>query len=269
MPILDFNTATASLTGVGTFGGLVPVSGDTLTVRSFTDKQNARLLAVGAKHATAGSARVRSPYLHDPTNGIRFRTLSQDASSGIDEFGLQWLRAQDTLIFEATGGASAEQVSGWYLAYYDYLGGSPSTYITTAELKRRVKEYVTNENPVTGGAAATYGTALLSAGTGELKANQWYAIIGYVLDVACTGIAIAGPDTGNFKCGGPGLTTKQFTRKWFSHISDATGLPTIPVINSTNAGGTTIYVVDSAGATAVNVDLVLARLGPSAAPAGA
>lgn len=269
MTILDFNTATASLTGTSTFGALAAVSGDTLTVRSITDRQDARLLAVGCKHATAGMARLRSPYLHDPTNGIRFRTLSADASSGIDEFALQRLRAQDTLIFEATGGSSAEQVSGWYMAYYGNLGGSPSTYITTPELRRRVIEYVTNENPVTGGAAATYGSAALSAGTGELKANQWYAVVGYVLDVACTGIAIAGPDTGNFKAGGPGLTTRQFTRKWFSHLSDATGLPCIPVINSTNAGGTNIYVVDSGGATAVNVDLVLARLGPSAQPAAA
>lgn len=269
MGILDLNTATASLTGVSTFGALVPVAGDTLTVRSFTDRQNARLIAVGCKHATAGMARLRSPYLHDPTNGIRFRTLAADASSGIDERGLQKLRAQDALIFESTGGASAEQASGWYMAYYDNLGGSPSYYITSAELRHRAIEYVTNEVAVTGGASATWGTALLSSGTGELKANQWYAVVGYVLDVACTAIAVLGPDTGNFKAGGPGITTRQFTRKWFSHISDETGLPLIPVINSTNAGGTSVYVVDSGGATAVNVDLVLARLGPSASPAAA
>lgn len=269
MGILDLNTATASLTGVGTFGALVPVAGDTLTVRSIADRQNARLIALGCKHATAGIARLRSPYLHDPTNGIRARTLSQDASSFMDEMSLQRLRAQDALIFEATGGASAEQVSGWYMAYYDNLGGAPSYFITTAELRRRAIEYVTNEVAVTGGAAATWGTALLSAGTGELKANQWYAVVGYVLDVACTAIAVLGPDTGNFKAGGPGLTTRQFTRKWFVHLSDQTGLPLVPVINSTNAGGTSVYVVDSAGATAVNVDLVLARLGPSASPAAA
>jgi hypothetical protein len=260
MPYLDLNSATASLTGVGTFGALAPVTGDTLTVRTLSGQSDARLLAFGSKHATAGSARIRSPFLHDFVNGIRARTLAADSSSLMDEFALQKLRGQDTLVFESTGGASAEQVSGWLLTYYETLNGEPSHYITAAELDARASEYVTNENAVTGGAAAVWGSALLSAGTGVLKANMSYAVVGYVLDVACTAIGISGPDTGNFRAGGPGLTTRQFTRKWFAHLSESTGKATIPVLNAQNASGTNVWVVDSAGATAVNVDLVLARL---------
>lgn len=257
---LDMNAATASLTGVGTFGALLAVGSDTLTVRTLGDDKSARLVGFGAKHATAGMARLRSPFLHDPTNGIRARTLAADGSSLLDEYALQRLRGQDPITFEATGGAGAEQVSGWMQVYYPALGGGPSLFIGEAELRSRAVEYVTNEVAVTGGAGATWGSTLLSAGTGELKANEVYAVVGYVLDVAVTAVAILGPDTGQFKAGGPGVTTRQFTRNYFANLSRKTGLPLIPCFNAQNASGTSIYAVDSGGATAVNVDLVLARL---------
>lgn len=260
MPYLDLESATASLTGVAAFGALAAVAGDTLTVRSLNPQQKAVLLDFGCKHATAGMVRVRSPYLHDDVNGIRARTLAADASglTGLED--MQDLRAQDTLIVESTGGAAAEQVSYWQLVYYSELAGGPSKYLHAAELKARGAETVTNEVAVTGGAAATWGSALLSAGTGILKADAEYAVLGYVLDVPCTAVGLYGPDTGNFRAGGPGLTTRQFTRNWFADISRITGLPAIPVLNAQNAPGTQVQVIDSAGATAVNVDLILQRL---------
>lgn len=261
MPFLDLQSATASLTGVGTFGALAAVTGDTLTVRSLGQGDDARLMAFGRKGATAGMTRLRSPFLHDDVNGIRSRVLAADASSVIDMDGLQRLRAQDPLIFESTGGASAEQESGWILIYYGTLQGDTSVYIGAAELEQRSLEVVSTEVAVTGGAGATWGSAnLFSVGTGILKADQWYALIGYELDVACTAIAVIGPDTGNFKTGGPGITTRQFTRRWWHDMADQSGLATIPCINAQNAPGTLVEVVDSAGATAVNVNLILARL---------
>lgn len=260
MPFLDLNSATASLTGVAAFGALTAVTGDTLTVRSLGQGDNARLLGFGRKGATAGSIRLRSPFLHDDVNGIRSRVLAADASSVIDNDALQPLRAQDPLIFESTGGAAAEQESGWLLVYYGSLAGDTSTYISAGELEQRALEYVSIETAVTGGAGAIWGSALLSAGTGILKADQRYALVGYELDVPCTAVAIQGPDTGNFKAGGPGVTTRQFTRRFFHDLADQSGLPTIPVINAQNAGGTNVLVVDSAGATTVNVDLIFARL---------
>jgi hypothetical protein len=260
MPYLDLNSATASNTGTTTFSALAAVSGDTLTVRSLGQNNDARLVGLGCKHATAGSVRLRSPFLHDDTNAIRSRTLAADGSSVIDELSLQTLRGQDPLILEATGGSSAEQVSAWMQIYYPTLQGGPSLYIGEAELRSRAMEYVTVEVAVTGGSTATWGTGLVSGGTGILKADQVYAVVGYELDVACTAVAIQGPDTGNFKAGGPGITTRQFTRRYFWDLAWATGLPLIPCFNAQNASGTSVYVVDSAGATAVNVDLICVRL---------
>lgn len=265
MGILDLNSANGSNTGTSTFTALTAVGSDTLTVRSLGGTQHARLIDFGCKHATAGMVRVRSPYLHDDTNALRFRTLAADSSGLTGYTGHQKLRGQDALVVESTGGSSAEEVSYWQLVYYDELGGSNAYYITDKELDARAQEYVSNENPVTGGATATWGSALISAGTGILKANQMYAVVGYELDVACTAIGISGPDTANFRVGGPGLTTRQFTRTYFRDLAAATGLPCIPLFNSQNASGTSVWVIDSAGATAVNVDLFLARVGPTPA----
>jgi hypothetical protein len=260
MPYLDLESATGSNTGVGTFTALAAVSGDSLTVRTIAQSERAILVDFGCKHATAGMVRVRSPYLHDDVNGIRSRTLAADASGVTGFTPNQKLRAQDTLIVESTGGASAEQVSFWMLNWYGDLAASSATYIDTAELEARTIEEVSTEVAVTGGATATWGSTLLSAGTGVLKANAQYAVYGYELDVACTAIGIVGPDTGNFRAGGPGVTTRQFTRNFFSDMSSALRLAAIPTFNSQNATGTNIQVVDSAGATAVNVNLLLARL---------
>jgi hypothetical protein len=262
MGYLDLQSATGSNTGTTTFTALAAVQGDTLQVRSIVPNNKAELIDFGCKHATAGMVRVRSPYFHDLVNGIRARTLAADPSGLTGNKNQQKLRPQDTPIVEATGGASAEQVSYWQLAWYDSLSGAtPSNYMSAHEVRARGIEEVTNEVAVTGTAGALWGSSLLSSGTGVLKADQMYAVIGYVLDVACTAWGVYGTDTGNLRAGGPGVTTRQFTREWFLDLSEDTGYPCVPVINAQNAGGTEIQVVDSAGATAVNVDLQLVRLG--------
>lgn len=262
MGYLDLQSANGSNTGTTTFTALTAATGDTLTVRSLGGDQHARLIDFGCKHATAGQVRVHSPFLHDNVNALRFRTLAADGSGLTGYNGYQRLRGQDTLVVEATGGSSAEEVSYWQLVYYDQLAGSQSLYITAEELEARAIDWLGVEVPVTGGATATWGSALFNSGTGTLKADQVYAIVGYDLDVACTAIGVSGPDTGNFRAGGPGITTRQFTRNWFYDISKAQGLPLIPCINAQNVGGTNVYVIDSAGATAVNVDFLCARIGP-------
>jgi len=260
MGTFDLITATASLTGVAAFGGLVATAPDTLTVRNLGGETPGRLVGFGRKGATAGSVRLRSPYLHDPTNGIRGRVLAADPTSVLDYDGYQLLRPQDTLILESTGGAAAEQESGWMLNYYPRLVGRDGRYITSKELAARRVELVTNEVAVTTGAAGVWGSAALSAGTGEIKADADYAVIGWVTDVACTAVGISAPETGNFRTGGPGVTTKNFTRSFFEDMGDNMGVPAVPVFNGSNLASVVVWAVDNTAALVVNVDLVLAHV---------
>lgn len=262
MPYLDLEAATASnANNATTFGALTACTGDTLQVRSLSPAQKADLIDFGFFAAAGNAGRVRSPYLHDDVQGIRSRYLASDASGLTGNDTTQALRAQDTLIVESTGtGAAAQQVY-WQLVYYSDLAGGPSTYITSHEMEARIVEETSTEVPTTSSATAgQWGSALLSTGTGILKANASYAIIGYELDVACAAIGLYGPDTGNFRAGGPGIVTRQFTRNWFIDMSDSLGLPTIPVFNAQNAPGTQVQVNHYTASTAVNVNLILARL---------
>lgn len=261
MSYLDLEAATASITAAApTFTALAACAGDTLTVRSLDSSQKAELIDFGFYGAAGQQGRVRSPFLHDDVNAIRARFLAADASGLTGNYETQLLRGQDTLIVEATGTGVAAQYGYWQLAYYASLAGGPATYIGAAEAHARGMEEVTTEVPVTSGAAGQWGSALLSTGTAVLKANQLYAVLGYVLDVGCTAIGFFGPDTGNFRAGGPGITTRQFTRTWFLELSLQTGLPCIPVINAQNASGTQVQVNHITAATAVNVDLIMVRL---------
>jgi hypothetical protein len=259
MPALDLVSGTASLTGVSTFGALVPVAGDTFAVRNYTPGTKAYLLNAWRKGATAGMIRVRSPYLHDIQNGIRSRVLAADPTPITPYDVNQPLHAQDTLIFESTGGAAAEQESGCLLNWYENPG-VVGRYITWEEANARVNALVSTEVAVTGGAVAVWGSALLSAGTGVLDANTDYAVLGYNLDVACTAIGVSGLDTANMRAGGPGLTNHFETYDFFLRLARLAQIAAVPVINAANAGGTQVWVVDSAGATAVNVNLILGRL---------
>lgn len=263
MPYLDMNavflttSATANL-----FANAAAVSGDVLTVRSLDASQDARLLALGVQQADNGLVRLTSPFLHDDVNAIRSTTIAADPTSILDMDALQPLRAQDPLTFAvANETAAAEVAVGYWLTYYKSLSGGPSIYITPQELKARSIELNTTSLPVTtiaGGGA--WGTSALSNGSGVLKADQVYAVLGYTTDVLCTAIALQGPDTGNFKAGGPGIITpRQFTRRWFVDLARESGEPTIPCFNSQNASGTLVYAIAPTAVTP-NITFLLARL---------
>lgn len=262
MPYLDLEAATASVTtAYPTFTGLAACTNDTLTVRTLSQAQQGELIDFGVFGAAGNVARVRSPYLHDDVQGIRSRYLAADPSGLTGFRPTQKLRAQDTLIVESSGTGSAAQYVAWLLNYYGDLSGPTSTYISAAEMDSRAIEEFSTEVAVTSSATAgQWGSALLSAGTGIWKANQQYAIFGYELDVACAAVGFYGPDTGNFRAGGPGVATRQFTRNWFFDLSSWTGYPCIPVINAQNITGTQVQVNHYTASTAVNVNLLGVRL---------
>jgi hypothetical protein len=231
--------------------------GSSFTVRGVAQPNNQALIALARGGATKGIVRVRSPYLSDNVQGIRFAAAAGVQDSGIGRTAFQGLTAQDSLTVEVTGGAS-EYDGALLTTYYQNLAGAQQNLKMPGDISSQA-QYVTTWE-VDAAAPATEGNwnnTLITALYDESQANRYYAILGYVCDTAVLGIAINGVDTSNFNVGGPGLTQPAYTRDYFAKLSLETGWPCIPVINSANKNGTNVAVVDVAASTAVNVTLIV------------
>lgn len=240
---------------------LLPNSGDSFQIKSTPEDVGPLLLGIWASSATAGSIRVRSPRMHDNVQGIKFQVPAGLQRNFMPDEGSTPMFSQDLLTFEIAGGA-AEVDAGALLIYYPQLGGSDARYATWDQVKAQMVEMVTVEVAVAGPVAAgdwSPGTAINST-SDLLKANADYAVLGYQTGTSVCAVAVKGPDTGNYRAGGPGPTESVETRDWFASLSRLQGKPLIPVINQANRGATLVHVCHTAAAGTINVDLILARL---------
>lgn len=251
------------------FTGLTFTAGQSATIRNTDLNSKVVLQDIWADGATAGVFRIRSPRLHDNVQGIRFQNASSQRNQLMGWFPDQPLVPQDTLVTEITGGA-AETDMGAFVVSYDSLPGADGQYASWDQVRPRIAHIATVEVATT--ASATVGN--WSAGTAinatfDLTwANSWYAILGYVVNVSVTAVAFQGPDLGSLKNGGPGSLNYVDTRNYFV-LRDlyGGGIPSIPVFNSANKGGTFVFVADKAASTAVNVGIVVGLLRGSTLPA--
>lgn len=244
-----------------TITALTMVSGDSLAIRNFPDNATAYLENVWGTSASAGVIRVRSPRLHDNVQGIRFRTVAAANRLLLGEQERQTLYAQDTLIFEQSGGA-AESDGASLLVRYTDVGGVQARLIDTPQLSNRWRNLVNIEVACPAGAAiGTRSTSTAINATFDLtKANTDYAIIGYETDVVGLSVGIRGVDTGNLRVGGPMTTERIETRDLFQRLSDASGMPMIPVINAANKGATFVDNTQVVVGVAANITLICAEL---------
>lgn len=244
-----------------TFTALTPNTGDSYTVKNFLSGK-AYILNAWTKEASLGDLRVRSPLLHENTQGIRMRTpLAAKCRPLLPFDHKNVLQAQDALTVEMTGGAS-ETDAGCLLVYYDDLLGGYDSLISVAQYESTRLQTVDLEIAVTsGGTAGQYsGTVAINNTLNILKANTAYAIIGYTTDTELVNVGISGPDLSNLRLGGPGSTDSYLTANWFYALSAAQNLPLIPVINSANAPNTNVDVVDTGTASSINVTLIMSQL---------
>lgn len=246
-----------------TITALTANTGDSFQVQNFVNGR-AWVLQVWGKQGTLGLVRVRSPLLHDVQQAMRLRLPLVNKSRPLLPFAYnQPLIAQDTLTVEASGSAAATDAYSLLLYYEDLMGGYDSL-ISAAEADARIVHLLGLEVPVTsGGTAGQYsGSVAINAGAsaGILKANTAYAILGYLVDTELATIGIQGPDLSNLRLGGPGSTDAYLTANWFYALSQLEGFPLIPVINSANAGNTTVDVVDTGTASTISVTLILGQL---------
>lgn len=233
-------------------------AGSSFTVRGVGQTSQQQLVGLARGGATKGIVRVRSPYLSDNVQGIRYATAAGIQDDLLSLVGAQNLQPQDTLTVEVTGGA-AEYDGALLSTYYSDLSGASPKLHMPGDISGAA-DYITTwqvdaSAPITPGA---WNNTLITALYDESQANRWYAILGYVVDAPVLGVSIIGADTSNFNVGGPGVTEPYRTKAYFADLSLKLGKPCIPCINTANKGNTNVGVVDVGGGTAVNVTLVVA-----------
>lgn len=262
MPACELLTGFVTAPGA-TITALTMASGNTLQVRSGGQGGNARILQAWTDVQTAGVFRVRSPRLHDNVQGIRYATVASDTAELLPPGGGQLLYEQDTLTAELSGSAVVGDIeTACLLVYYENLPGATARLETHDAILPRIVNYVTIENTLALGIAGGYsGEEALNAEFSLLKADTDYALLGYVVSAECAAVRYRGVDTGNLGIGGPGnVKRRDATSEWFIRLGRQSGLPTIPILNSQNVGGTLIDGAQDENGTDVTVNTILAEL---------
>lgn len=250
-----------------TFTAWTMASGSSLTIRNAKEGSKVKLLQAWADNQGAGNLRIRSPRLHDNVQGIRAVVTVSDVRP-LYPFGeAQPLIPQDTLIAEQTGSATAGDIeTGAFLAWYEDLPGIEARLATWEQIKDRIRNIFTSENTLALGTAGGFsGEEAFNAEFDLTKANQDYALLGYLCSAECAAVRWRGADTGNLGVGGPGYDGPGYlTEDWFKRLSETYGIPTIPVFNAANKAGILVDGAQDENGADVTVTAILAELGPAA-----
>lgn len=260
--VLDLVSGFTTAPGAGPVA-LTMAAGDSLSVRQAAAAKNIRLISFWNTNKVAGFGRVRSPRMHDNINGIRALAT---VANGLPAMPLGWsqpLYSQDTLIAENGGSgvaAAIEQMS--LMIYYDAMDGSIATFMSPADVRAKGVNMMTVRTTHAFGAAGGYsGGVAINSTDDNGKFTKYYALTGYKVSAQCGAIAYRGVDTGNLRCGGPGLlAAPHVTENWFMRLSDALGIPLVPVINWANRAGVTVDGTQDDGAAAVTLQTFLVEL---------
>jgi hypothetical protein len=264
MPVA-LDTVHANTTAIGsTLAAATIVSGDSFTVKNATLTSNIWLLQAWMDAQAAAELRIRSAKMHDNVDAIRTR-VQTGVIKPLMPFGApQRLYAQDTLIVEQAGSATAGDIeSSALLIYYDDLPGQSARLQSFDQVKAKLKNLVGVRLSLTAGTSGGYsGAKALNADVDLLKANTDYALFGLSTDTEVTSVCLRGPDTGNLRVSVPGepdLT--EDTMQWFRLLSSAYNLALMPIINSANKGATLVDVVSDENAASPKVVVWLGELG--------
>jgi len=242
---------------------LAPGAGSTLVVRSVPEDANPLLINLWAKNQAAGIIRLMSPRMANNNQGIHLDTVVANLDPLIPAMGTQKLYSQDTLAFALSGSAVAGDIEiGGMLIYYPELPGANANFITPDECRDRTTNIMTNRNVLVLGAGGGYtGAMALNATENMFKANKDYALLGYQSSALFGAWRMTASDLGNIGIGGPGDNVhKKMTSEWFIRLSEHTGLPLIPVINSANVGGIVVEGMQDENAANSNVTFIFAEL---------
>lgn len=246
---------------------MTAASPQSFNVRATNGQTVAHLEAVWASFQDPGYLRVRSPRLHDNTNGIEVEAQSTVTNPLLLECFSQELYSQDALtvegFFTAAPVATHASFAGLQV-YYDDLPGVAANYQSWAQVAPQIQSYMgVFVNPTSSATVGQWGAGVaLNSSQDVFKANGAYALIGFSTPTSFVAWSILGTDLGNLQVGGPGTIDPVMSRQWFRYMELESGKPSIPVINSQNKGSTLIQVASAAASTAFPISLLFAYLGP-------
>ncbi len=257
-----------------TITALTANTGDTFSVR---DSLNPKLLNFWAYVHATGTSRVRSPLLHDVSQGIRVAT-TPNGGTGLTTtamprpllpYGLlQPLQKNDPLIVELSGSAVAGQIELLSaMLHYDSLPGSEGIFIDEETLRRAAVQHFPVESVVAPGVTGNYGGSVaINASFDLFKGDAFYALVGYHVQQGCCTIGWRGSDSGALRVGAPGCPTmKDKTATWFMDLSRWYALPLIPVFRANNKAGILVDAVQDEGGANITVTSFLVQVTDEAA----
>jgi hypothetical protein len=263
MPAID-TIASFQTTVNSTLAAGVMATGDPSAIRNFPDSASCQLIqAFYDDVTTALPWRVRSPLLHDNVRGIQLYPGASAPEMQLPVQVRQGFQAQDTLTFELSTAASTGKALAALGLYYSQLPGVMSRLYSLGDIQGNV-DSIKPVSVAIGSGANTAGIWLDTVVTTTedlLHANTDYAVLGITFDQAVAAIGVKGADTGNLRVCAPGNVGSKYGSEYFVMLSQATGLPTIPVFNSANKGNTYVSLVSSAATGAAGtIQLILAEM---------
>jgi hypothetical protein len=260
---LAFDSVLAAAVNPGAGGAVATVtaSGDPLSVRNFADGQAAAYLELITRMGTtAGFAQVQSPLFHDNVQGIRITPAESPSVYGIPGLAAEQLHPQDTLQVTLSGGAAETDIAVLH-NYYTDLPGASARLHSWGDIAGIIAHIKPIRIAVT--TSATIGAwqdTVITTTENLLKANTDYAVLGYMSNTALGAVGLKGPDTSNLRATGPGSTQEFPTTNYFAYLSQARGLPFIPVFNAANANATFVCTCAATASVAAVVELICAQL---------
>lgn len=248
----------------GAYTRVTPAGQDTFAVQNYFQGSAAYMLDMWADIDTAGSARVRSPNFHDDVNGINMEVAAASPNPLIPAYARQLLQPNDLLTVELADNGAGAPSGITLLNFYENLPGADANLFRWPEIVGSIVDFMACAVAVTpaGAIQGDYeGAVVINALQNQFKASTNYALLGYTTSTQYQTVGVTGPDTSNRRVGGPGCTPDIMdTRQWFIQISEQSGLPCIPVLNSQNMSATVVDVIDTEEKDNGTITFFFARL---------
>jgi len=232
-------------------------SGQSLEVRA---GDGVTLEQLWAYNATGGILRVRSPNLHDNTQGIRMRAPAASPQLILPYASRVPLLKTETLTVETTGG-EAETDNVFLLNYYSSLPGMEGNLLHWAEVQPQIDNLMGVEVAAKTGAVGHWGTPVpINTSMDLFRRPARYAVLGYQLDKVVGAVALSGGGVGELRFGGPGMIEPDVTAEWFIRLGEETGQGTIPVFDSQNVGQVSVELGGQTAEAESKITFLCAKL---------